>query len=127
MKEKLLGVLGGMGPMATAYFLKIVTDMTEAETDQQHIPMLICNHTTIPDRTAYILGESNENPVPALCNDAKFLEKSGADILAMTCNTAHNFYEQVQANIEIPLLHIVKETVEFIAKRNNNCKNNKNG
>ncbi len=122
MKEKVLGVLGGMGPMATAYFLKIVTDMTDAQTDQQHIPMLICNHTTIPDRTAFILGESDENPVPLLCDDALFLERSGADLLAMTCNTAHNFYEQVQEKINIPLLHIVKETVEYIAKRDNKCK-----
>lgn len=122
MSEKVLGVLGGMGPLATAYFMKIVVDMTESETDQEHIDMLVCNHVSIPDRTKFILDNSNENPVPILIKDASFLEKSGADVLAMPCNTAHFFFEQIQKEINIPLLHIVKETVEYIAKRDNECK-----
>lgn len=122
MSEKTLGVLGGMGPLATAYFMKITVDMTKADTDQQHIPMIVFNHTTIPDRTEYILDNSKANPVPILQADAKKLQNAGADIIAMPCNTAHNFFEQIQQSVDIPVLHIVKETVEFIAKRDDKCK-----
>lgn len=122
MSEKTLGVLGGMGPMATAYFMKIIIDMTDAKIDQEHIPMLVYNHTTIPDRTDYILDNSKPNPVPILCADAKKLENSGADVIAMPCNTAHFFFEEIQKSVNIPVLHIVKETVEYIATRDNKCK-----
>ena len=61
-----LGVIGGMGPGATAYFMKRIVDMTQAESDSGHIPMLVYNNTGIPDRTDYILGGSSENPYPEL-------------------------------------------------------------
>ncbi len=117
MNEKILGVLGGMGPMATAYFMKIVIDMTDAKCDQEHIPMLVSNHSTIPDRTEYILDNTKENPIPYLLNDAKMLEKAGVCALAMPCNTAHYFFEEIQKAVEIPVLHIVEETVKYIANR----------
>lgn len=122
MSEKTLGILGGMGPMATAYFMKIIIDMTDADTDQEHIPMLVYNHTTIPDRTQYILDDTKENPLPILCDDAKKLEKAGVDAIAIPCNTAHFFFEGIQKSVNIPVLHIVKETVEFITKRDDKCK-----
>lgn len=122
MSEKTLGVLGGMGPMATAYFMKIIIDMTDAEADQEHIPMLVYNHTTIPDRTEYILDNSKQNPVPILQSDAKKLQSAGVDVIAMPCNTAHFFFEEIQKSVDIPVLHIVKETVEYIAKRDETCK-----
>ena len=102
--------------------MKIIIDMTEAQTDQEHIPMLVYNHTTIPDRTKYILDKTSENPVEILCEDAKKLEKSGVDLIAMPCNTAHFFFEEIQKSVSVPVLHIVKETVEFIAKRDEKCK-----
>ena len=122
MSEKTLGVLGGMGPLATAYFMKIAVDMTKADKDQKHIPMVVFNNTLIPDRTEYILDNSKENPVPILQSDAKKLAKLGVDIIAMPCNTAHMFFEEIQKVVDIPVLHIVKETVEYIAKRDNKCK-----
>lgn len=122
MSEKTLGVLGGMGPLATAYFMKITVDMTDAQTDQQHIPMIVYNHTTIPDRTEYILDNSNPNPVPILQNDAKLLEQAGVNVIAMPCNTAHNFFEQIQKSVSVPVLHIVEETVKYIARRDKKCK-----
>ncbi len=122
MSQKTLGVLGGMGPLATAYFMKITVDMTKADKDQEHIPMIVFNNTLIPDRTEYILDNNNPNPVPLLQDDAKKLEKLGADVIAMPCNTAHMFFEEIQKRVDIPVLHIVKETVKYIATRDNNCK-----
>ena len=122
MSEKTLGILGGMGPMATAYFMKNIIDMTEASTDQEHIDMLVYNNATIPDRTKYILDRTAENPIPYLQRNAKKLEEAGVDFIAMPCNTAHFFFEEIQKSVSVPVLHIVKETVEFIAKRDNKCK-----
>lgn len=122
MSEKTLGILGGMGPMATAYFMKNIIDMTEASTDQEHIDMLVYNNATIPDRTKYILDRTAENPIPYLQRNAKKLEKAGVDFIAMPCNTAHFFFEEIQKSVSVPVLHIVKETVEYIAKRDNKCK-----
>ena len=96
MSQKTLGVLGGMGPLATAYFMKITVDMTKADKDQEHIPMIVFNNTLIPDRTEYILDNNNPNPVPLLQDDAKKLENLGADVIAMPCNTAHMFFEEIQ-------------------------------
>ena len=81
MQEKILGVLGGVGPLATVYFMDMLVKMTDAETDQQHIPVLCFNHATIPDRTAYILDNSNENPLPVMERDAQLLEKAGASCI----------------------------------------------
>ena len=61
---KILGVIGGLGPMATAFFMQMVIEMTKAQTDQEHIEMLIHSRPQIPDRTNYILGLSDKNPIP---------------------------------------------------------------
>lgn len=108
-----VGVIGGMGPMATAYYLERVVAMTQGERDQDHISMLIYNHTTIPDRTAFLLGQSDQDPLPEMVADAKALEASGCDFLAIPCNTAHDFYEKIQAGVGIPLIHLIRETVAY--------------
>ncbi|MDF2847201.1 MAG: amino acid racemase, partial [Oerskovia sp.] len=64
-----VGVIGGVGPLATAYFLQLVVQLTQAERDQDHLDMVVLNHATIPDRTAFILGRSAEDPAPVLAND----------------------------------------------------------
>ena len=61
-----LGVIGGLGPMATAYFMELIVNMTDVQNDQEHLEMIIFNCPSIPDRTKYILGKSNENPVEAM-------------------------------------------------------------
>ena len=93
--------------------------MTDAEKDQEHISTVVLNHATIPDRTAYILDKSQPNPLPVMINDAKRLESAGADFIVIPCNTAHYFYEEIQANVGIPILNIIEETVKY-AKQNNN-------
>lgn len=113
---KVLGILGGLGPMATVYFYELLTRHTQAARDQDHIDVVINSRATTPDRTAYILGESGENPFDIMAGDARRLVEFGADILAIPCNTAHYFYDRLNATIEIPILNMVEETVRT-AKR----------
>lgn len=112
MSEKTLGILGGLGPLATVYFMDMIVKMTEAKKDQDHISMIVLNHAAIPDRTDFILDASKPNPLPMMIEDAEKLQSAGADYIVMPCNTAHFFYEQIQKNIEIPMLNIIEETVK---------------
>ncbi len=111
MKEKTLGILGGMGPEATLYFIGKVIELTPAERDQDHIRMIIVNDPKIPNRTAAIM-EGGESPVPVLIRDAKLLEDSGADLIAVPCNTFFFFYEEVQRTVSIPIIHMIEETAK---------------
>ena len=86
--RKKLGVIGGMGPLATALFMELVIEMTDARQDKEHICMDIVNAPAIPDRTDYILGKSTDCPVEGILSVKKELESRGADVLAMPCNTA---------------------------------------
>ncbi|MEW8979581.1 MAG: amino acid racemase [Symbiobacterium sp.] len=116
MPKKTIGILGGMGPEATAdLFLKIIR-ATPARTDQEHIRVLIDNNPAIPDRTAAILGRGPD-PVPLLTRTARLLEQWGADLIVIPCNTAHYFHDQVQASVHVPVLHIMKETAAFLRER----------
>lgn len=113
MADKTLGILGGLGPLATVYFMDLIVKLTDAEKDQDHISMVVFNHAAIPDRTDFILDSTKPNPLPMMIEDAQKLEKSGADYIVMPCNTAHFFYEQIQRNIDIPMLNIIEETVRY--------------
>ena len=94
-KRPLVGVLGGVGPMATAYFLQRLITLTDAQLDQDHVDVICFSHAGIPDRTAYVMGKSSANPGPVLAADARRLTAFGADFLVMPCNTAHTFTQQV--------------------------------
>ncbi len=109
---KVLGVLGGLGPMATVYFYQLLTSHTKAQRDQDHIDMVISSKPTTPDRTAYILGQSSENPLTVMEDEAKRLVAYGAEIIAIPCNTAHYFYENLAAALPVPVLNMVSLTVE---------------
>ncbi|QZY56337.1 aspartate/glutamate racemase family protein [Crassaminicella profunda] len=113
---KKLGILGGMGPLATADLFKKVILLTDANCDQEHIHILIDNNTSIPDRTAHLIAEGDD-PREQLIASAKRLESMGADFLIMPCNTAHNFYEAIIKEIEIPFLNMIEETSKFIAEK----------
>ncbi len=117
-KEKTVGVIGGVGPLATSYFINNVIKRTKANKDQDHINMFIINHPTIPDRTEYILDNNNPNPAIMMTEDARKLENLGANFIVLPCNTAHYFYKYIQKEISIPLINIVEETVQFIIKQN---------
>lgn len=108
---RVLGILGGLGPMATVYFYEMLTRHTQAQRDQDHIDVIINSRATTPDRTAYILGESSENPFDIMAADAARLVTFGADVIAIPCNTAHYFYDRLNDTIAIPILNMVEETV----------------
>ncbi|MDD3367437.1 MAG: amino acid racemase [Lachnospiraceae bacterium] len=118
---KKLGVVGGLGPMATAYFMQLVTQMTEAETDQQHIEMLIHSCPAIPDRTQFILGKSKEDPSDPIIEIGKELKGLGAELLAIPCITAHYFHDKLEQRIGLPIIHIVKETGKYLQQRKISC------
>lgn len=114
--EKLLGILGGMGPWATAYFFMRVVESTAAERDQDHINMIILNHATLPDRTAAILSGNTEKFVADIIKDAQQLESMGAHHVAIPCNTTHYFYDRIQASVSVPIINMVQETIKHIIK-----------
>lgn len=116
-RTPLVGVLGGVGPLATAYFLNLVVTLTVAERDQDHLDMVVLNHATIPDRTAFILGASAEDPGPVLAADARRLEGFGAEFLVMPCNTAHYFTQQVLDAVQVPFVSIISTTVDAARER----------
>lgn len=113
MIEQAVGIIGGVGPLATVYFMDMIIAMTDAQKDQDHINMIVLNHATIPDRTDYILGKSKENPLAIMVDDAKNLQRSGAQFVVIPCNTAHYFFDEIKKSISIPMLNIVDETVEY--------------
>ena len=111
---KTLGVIGGLGPMATAYFMQLIIDMTDASTDQEHIPMIIYNCPQIPDRTNYLLGKSKENPGPQSIECGRKIENAGAELIAIPCITAHALFPEIEKELNIPVLHIIKETAAYL-------------
>ncbi len=105
-----VGILGGMGPEASAVFLRHLIRLTPASRDQDHIPVILVGDPSIPDRTAYLLGRG-ESPLPRLLDLAGVLERSGAELIAIPCNTAHVFWVDIARAASIPVLHIVDETI----------------
>jgi len=98
LAEKVIGIIGGMGPEATAdLYLKIIHN-TPAAIDQQHMHVLIDGNTKIPDRTIAIM-QGGEDPAPYIAASARNLFRAGADYLAISCNTAHYYYDAVQAAV----------------------------
>ena len=122
MTEKILGILGGVGPMATVYFMELLVSMTEAERDQDHIPVLCFNDPIIPDRTAFILDQSNENPLPVMKRDARLLEKAGVSFIAIPCNTAHYFYDELQKEVAVPIISILETAIDYAVENNKSVK-----
>lgn len=114
--RKRLGVIGGLGPMATAYFMELLTRMSDAGTDQEHMEVLIYSKPSIPDRTKYILGESDESPLPAMLSIGEKLREAGADLFAVPCITAHYFHEDLEKKLGVPMVNGLLETALYLAK-----------
>lgn len=106
---KTIGIIGGMGPMAAVDLMEKIIRVTAAETDGEHIPVFLHSNTGIPDRTAAILG-NGPSPVGEIVRSALALESVGASVLAMACNTAHHFYDEITAFLHVELIHMPRET-----------------
>jgi aspartate racemase len=109
-----IGVLGGMGPAATADFYQKIIRATPAKVDQDHIKVLIYSNPQVPDRTAAIRGEGPD-PLPVLIASAQILVQGGADLITIPCVTAHHYYVALQQAVPVSILHLIGETVTAVA------------
>ncbi len=108
-----VGVVGGVGPAATVDFMAKLVDATDADRDQDHIKILVEQNPQIPDRTENLVG-SGTDPTVALYSTCKKLERGGADILAIPCNTAHAYVDRIQRHLEVPIVSILSATTDHI-------------
>ncbi len=106
MSENILGVLGGMGPLASAHFMVRLTQLTQAARDQDHIPTVLWSDPRVPDRTQGKLS-GGADPLPFLQRGVRGLRAAGCGAIAIPCNTAHGWYDQLAAE-GLPILHIVE-------------------
>lgn len=111
----MLGVLGGMGPLAGATFMQRLTLLTPGERDQDHIPTVLWSDPRVPDRTAARLS-GGEDPLPALLRGIRGLEAAGCGAVAIPCNTAHGWFEGMQAATRLPILHIVEAAADELLR-----------
>ena len=115
MNEKTIGILGGMGPEATADLFYRIVRATPVERDQDHPRTIVYSNSKVPDRTPAILGEG-ESPLPEMLMAARSLESAGADFLIIPCNTAHYFIEELRSELGIPVLHMIEMTASHAAR-----------
>ena len=116
-----LGVLGGMGPLATADFLVKLVENTRAQIDQEHIPVLLYGDCTIPDRTQSIVG-AGPSPLPQLLEGIRFLNQAGVGAICIPCNSAHCWYEEMASASAVPLFHIVEASAQQVRLKNPGAK-----
>lgn len=113
-KKHVLGVIGGLGPIATAHFMELVIRMTDAAVDQQHLDMIVYSFPSIPDRTGYILDNTKPSPLEPMIAIGNALAAQGAEYIAIPCLTAHYFYDILEAGISVPIINGIGETVRHL-------------
>jgi len=113
--NRLIGVAGGMGTQVTACFYEKLHALQSVTKEQEYLDVLIYSKPTIPDRTAYITGQSSESPLDALIYVLKTLESAGATCIAIPCITSHFFYDDLVKAVNIPILNMLDETAAFVA------------
>ena len=111
----ILGIMGGMGPLATSDLFSKIIELTDAKSDSEHMHIVIDNNTKIPDRTSYIMGYG-EDPRVEMIKSLKRLERSGADYIVIACNTAHYFYDDIVKHTSVKLVHMIEETANFLKR-----------
>jgi aspartate racemase len=116
MKQKTIGILGGMGPEATLDCFGKIIKNTPAKTDQDHLRVVIDSNPGIPDRIAAILGDG-ESPVPALIAECRVLERADADFIIIPCVTVHFFLSEIQERTELPILSIFDAVAEAVRRK----------
>lgn len=113
MNEKIIGIIGGMGPEATRDLYDNIIHLTRAAKDQDHLHTIIDSNPRIPDRTAFIIGKG-EDPLPAMLAGGRRLQAAGADFAVIPCISAHFFLEKLRAQLEIPILSAFEEVAREI-------------
>lgn len=111
-----LGIIGGMGPLATYYLYRLIVENSGASKDQDHIDMMILNDSKIPDRTSAILRGS-ESPLPYILSDCKICADNGCDVIAIPCNTSHYYINAIQKECKALTLNMIELTALELKKR----------
>lgn len=120
-QRKVLGVFGGMGPMATAEFYKTVVNLTPATKDQEHIPTLIYSLPQTPDRTQCI-KTGDTSIYKYLREGIGMLERNGAYCIVMPCNTVHHYYDYMSSQTKVPIINMITEAVKEVKEKHPNLK-----
>ena len=113
--KKRIGIMGGMGPEATALLMMRIIQLTPAQDDSDHVPLIIDNNTQVPSRIKALIENIGPDPGPVLQQMAQQLEMYGAQALAMPCNTAHYYSTRIQSAVNIPLLNMIELAVERVS------------
>jgi len=120
-KSKIIGVLGGMGPRATAIFFQNLVELTPANRDWDHLRIVVDDNPHLPSRTRHFLyGE--ESPFPGMLDCCKKLERYPVDLIAIPCNSAAVFVPQIQRHLAVPVLNIVEATAGAVANKHPEAK-----
>ena len=115
-QHPIVGIIGGMGPEATVELMRRVIAATPATDDHEHIHLIVDNNPTIPSRIAHLIDGTGIDPTPELQRMARGLQSAGAGALAMPCNTAHAYADEIRAAVNIPLLDMIELTSQHIAR-----------
>ncbi|MFE4758191.1 aspartate/glutamate racemase family protein [Streptomyces mirabilis] len=111
--SEIIGILGGMGPAATADFYAKLVSLTPGSSDQDHLRTVIWSDPTIPDRTEALLGDGPD-PTPWLLNGGRVLREAGATLIAIPCNTAHAFVPRIAEHVGLPIVHMIGEVAHHL-------------
>ena len=115
--NKCIGIIGGMGPLATCDLMKKIITSMNVKTDQEYVRICVDCNTNIPDRTTAILHEG-KTPLHEMVKSAVRLQGDGADVLTIACNTAHHYYDEIKQYVDIPILHMPQETANALKREN---------
>ncbi|MBE7004616.1 MAG: amino acid racemase [Ruminococcaceae bacterium] len=116
MDKKVIGIIGGMGPLATADLFRKLVLSADAKADQEHPRVVIDSNTDVPNRTDALL-HGGPSPVPEIVKSVKRLESIGAQVLLIPCNTSHCYYDEIAAAASVPVLHMIELTREALRER----------
>ena len=112
-----LGVIGGMGPLATVKFYDKVVLNTDAHNDNEHIDLVVLNHSTMPDRTRCIIEKKDLEFLSVIKKDLEILDNIGVDVVAIPCNTSHYFYDEFSKYTNLKIINMIEETILEIKRR----------
>jgi aspartate racemase len=121
MSEKIVGILGGMGPDSTIDIFQKILRATPAKTDQEHLRIIIDCNSKVPNRGKVVLHHG-EDPFPYLKESAQLLERAGAQLIAIPCNAAHHWHADIQKCVRIPVLHMMEAAVDYLENRHPQAK-----
>ena len=111
-QEKVVGVIGGMGPQATVDFMRRLVEAVPAVEDSDHLHVIADNNAKVPSRIRALVEGGGEDPAPVLIEMARKLERAGAQLLVIPCNTAHYYVPAITSAVTVPVLDMITASIE---------------